>query len=67
MQQVKIPSETKTLASLSQGYLGHGDYISLEIWISNFVFPNVKNVNVVWSRGMCFKPSDRVFELPEVR
>lgn len=47
------------------GYLGQGDHISLESWISNYAFPNLKKVNVVFSTGICLKRYDRVFEFLE--
>nr|XP_009798294.1 PREDICTED: uncharacterized protein LOC104244546 [Nicotiana sylvestris] len=47
------------------GYLGQGDLISLESWISNYAFPNLKKVNVVSSTGVCLKRYDRVFKFLE--
>lgn len=45
--------------------LGKGDDNDLESWISNFAFPNVKSVKLVYSTGMCHEPHDRLFELSE--
>ncbi|KAG5612538.1 hypothetical protein H5410_023819 [Solanum commersonii] len=37
------------------GYLAKGDDIDLQSWISRFGFPNLKNVKIISSSGVCFK------------
>ncbi|KAK4352440.1 hypothetical protein RND71_027958 [Anisodus tanguticus] len=42
------------------GYLAKGDNLDLDIWISSFVFPNLKSVKIASSHGVCLKyHSDR--------
>ncbi|KAH0760030.1 hypothetical protein KY290_023523 [Solanum tuberosum] len=36
-------------------YLAKGDDIDLQSWISSFGFPNLKNVKIISSSGVCFK------------
>ncbi|XP_055835060.1 uncharacterized protein LOC129903526 [Solanum dulcamara] len=51
-------------------YLAKGDDSDLQSWFSSFAFPNLKNVKIVNSSGVCFKDHfkqglDKLFKLSE--
>ncbi|XP_009784703.1 uncharacterized protein LOC107806928 isoform X2 [Nicotiana tabacum] len=46
-------------------YLYKGDDNDLDSWISNFLFPNLKSVKIVYSTGMCCEEYDKLFEFSE--